>query len=57
MYSIDEYEKQLLDPLGTLCSLQLLISANYKQISIHDHVLTLHKPDNYQSMIRLIKRR
>ena len=48
-------KKQLLDPLGTLCKLAALnFSELHTKISIHDHVLTLHKPDNYQSVIRLL---
>ncbi|CAH6421856.1 Hypothetical protein KVN_LOCUS545 [uncultured virus] len=45
---------QLLDPLGTLCK---LIALNFNKIktkmSIHNHILTLQKPDNYQSILRL----
>lgn len=48
-------KKQLLDPLGTLCKLAALnFSELHTKISIHDHILTLHRPDSYQSMIRLI---
>ena len=47
-------KKQLLDPIGTLCKLVALnFSEIHTKISIHDHVLSLHKPDNYQSMIRM----
>ena len=47
-------KKQLLDPLGTLCKLVALnFSEINTKISIHDHILSLHKPDNYQSMIRM----
>ena len=48
-------KKQLLDPLVTLCKLAALnFSELHTKISIHDHVLSLHKPDNYQSMIRML---
>ena len=48
-------KKQLLDPLGTLCKIVALnFSEIHTKISIHDHVLSLHKPDNYQSIIRMI---
>ncbi|AYV77041.1 MAG: hypothetical protein Barrevirus9_10 [Barrevirus sp.] len=48
-------KKQLLDPLGTLCKIVALnFSEIHTKISIHDHVLSLHKPDNYQSLIRMI---
>lgn len=55
--------KQLLDPLGTLCK---LVSLNFNEIntkiSIHNHVLSLQKPEdyklgeyNYQFLIRMVK--
>jgi hypothetical protein len=48
-------KKQLLDPLGTICK---LISLNFSEIntkiSIHNHVLTLHRPNNLQSVVRII---
>lgn len=48
-------KKQLLDPFSTLCK---LISLNFceinTKISIHNHILTLQKPYNYQSIVRLI---
>ena len=48
-------KKQLLDPLGTLCKLAALnFSELHTKISIHDHILSLHKPDNYQSVVRLL---
>lgn len=49
--------KQLLDPLGTLCK---LVSLNFSEINtkitIHNHVLSLQKPFNYQFLIRMIYR-
>ena len=48
-------KKQLLDPIGTLCKIVALnFSEIHTKISIHDHVLSLHKPDNYQSIVRMI---
>lgn len=48
-------KKQLLDPLGTLCKIVALnFSELHTKISIHDHILSLHKPDGYQSIIRMI---
>lgn len=48
-------KKQLLDPLGTLCK---LISLYFKdldtKISIHNHVLSLQEPNNYQPLIRMV---
>lgn len=48
-------KKQLLDPLGTLCK---LISLNFSElntkISIQNHTISLHKPYNYQFMLRMI---
>lgn len=45
--------KQLLDPIGTMCK---LIGLNFTEtntkISIHEHILTLHRPNSYQWMIR-----
>ena len=47
--------KQLLDPLGTMCK---LIALNFNKtntkISIHNHILTLHKPESYQFVVRMI---
>lgn len=47
-------KKQLLDPLGTVCK---LVALNFTEIntkiSIQDHILTLHKPNSYQCLIRL----
>lgn len=45
--------KQLLDPIGTLCKLVALnfYDSNTK-ISIHNHVITLHEPDKLQWLIR-----
>ena len=46
--------KQLLDPLGTMCK---LIALNFNEIStkmsIQDHVLTLQEPSGYQFLVRL----
>jgi len=46
---------QLLDPLGTLCK---LVSLNFSElntkISIHNHVLSIQKPYNYQFLLRII---
>lgn len=48
-------KKQLLDPLGTLCKLVALnFSESNTKISIHNHVLTLHRPNNLQFAVRLI---
>lgn len=48
-------KKQLLDPLGTLCK---LVSLNFSElntkISIHNHVLSIQKPYNYQFLVRII---
>lgn len=48
-------KKQLLDPLGTLCK---IISLYFKdldtKISIHNHVLSLQEPGNYQPFIRMV---
>ena len=48
-------KKQLLDPIGTLCK---LISLNFSElntkISIQNHTISLHKPYNYQFMLRMI---
>lgn len=48
-------KKQLLDPLGTLCK---IISLYFKdldtKISIHNHVLSLQEPGNYQPIIRMV---
>ena len=46
--------KQLLDPIGTMCKLiGLNFSEKNTKISIHDHVLTLQRPNNYQFIIRI----
>lgn len=46
-------KKQLLDPLGTVCK---LVALNFTEIntkiSIQDHILTLHKPNSYQFLVR-----
>lgn len=48
-------KKQLLDPLGTICKLVALNFSEIKtKISIHNHVLMLHKPYNYQFFIRML---
>jgi len=48
-------KKQLLDPLGTICKLVALnFSELNTKISIHDHVLYLHKPGNYQFVVRML---
>jgi hypothetical protein len=48
-------KKQLLDPLGTMCK---IISLNFSEIntkiSIHNHVLTLQRPYNYQFIVRML---
>jgi len=46
--------KQLLDPLGTICKLVALNFNRIKtKVSIQNYVLTLQKPNGYQWMIRL----
>lgn len=48
-------KKQLLDPLGTLCKIVALnFSELNTKISIHNHVLTLQKPDNLQFLVRMV---
>ena len=46
---------QLLDPLGSFCK---LIALNFSElntkISIHNHVLTLQRPDSLQCLVRLV---
>jgi len=50
-----DMQKQLLDPIGTICK---LISLNFNKlktkISIHGHVLTLQEPSSYQPLLRMI---
>lgn len=50
-----DMQKQLLDPIGTVCK---LISLNFNKIktkiSIHNHILTLQEPNGYQPFIRLV---
>jgi hypothetical protein len=46
--------KQLLDPIGTMCKLiGLNFSETNTKISIHEHILTLQRPNNYQFLIRI----
>lgn len=46
-------KKQLLDPIGTLCKLIGLNFTKVKtKIKIHNHVLTLDKPDDLQAVMR-----
>lgn len=48
-------KKQLLDPLGTICKLVALnFSELNTKISIHNHVLSLQKPNSYQSFVRKV---
>ena len=48
-------KKQLLDPLGTMCKIILLNFTELNtKISIQNHVLTLHRPYNYQFIIRMM---
>jgi len=48
-------KKQLLDPLNIICKLVALnFSELNTKISIHNHVLWLQKPNNYQFIIRMI---
>ena len=48
-------KKQLLDPLGTLCKIVALnFSEINTKISIHNHVLTLQRPDNLQFLVRMV---
>lgn len=48
------HNKQLLDPIGTMCK---LISLNFTKInaklSIQNHILDIHQPNTYQSVVRL----
>ena len=50
-----DMQKQLLDPIGTVCK---LISLNFNKvktkISIHGHILTLQEPSSYQPLLRMI---
>lgn len=47
------FKKQLLDPLGTLCKLAALNFTEIKtKISIHDHIMSLHGPNKWQSAVR-----
>ena len=47
--------KQLLDPLGTMCK---IVALNFNdmntKISIHDHILTLQEPNKLQAIYRYI---
>lgn len=46
--------KQLLDPIGTMCKLVgLNFSEKNTKISIHDHILTLQRPHQYQFLVRI----
>ena len=48
-------KKQLLDPLGTICKLVALnFSEINTKISIHNHVLSLQKPNGLQFVIRMV---
>ena len=48
-------KKQLLDPVSTLCKLIALnFSELHTKISIHNHILCLQKPNNYQFMVRMM---
>lgn len=54
IYYSKSMKKQLLDPLGTLCRLVALnFSEIHTKVSVHNHILTLQKPSDYQSIIRL----
>ena len=48
-------KKQLLDPLGTLCK---IITLNFNELntklSIHNHILSVQKPKNFQFVYRMI---
>jgi len=45
--------KQLLDPLGTICKLVgLNFSSINTKITIHNHIVTLQEPSNYQFITR-----
>ena len=47
-------KKQLLDPIGTICKLVAInFTPIYTKISMQNHVLTLHTPNNYQFLVRL----
>jgi hypothetical protein len=47
-------KKQLLDPISTMCK---IVALNFMEVntklSISDHILNLHEPNKYQSLIRL----
>lgn len=47
-------DTQLLDPLSTMCK---LIALNFNcintKLSIQNHIITLHQPNGYQSLVRL----
>lgn len=46
---------QLLDPLGSFCKLIALnFSEHNTKISIHNHVLTLQRPDTLQFLVRMV---
>ena len=48
-------KRQLLDPLCTFCKIvTILFNEINTKISIHNHVLSLQKPNNYQFIIRMI---
>ncbi|QKF94122.1 hypothetical protein QKU48_gp0664 [Fadolivirus algeromassiliense] len=48
-------KKQLLDPLGTICKLVALnFSELNTKISIHNHILWLQEPNNYQFIVRMV---
>lgn len=47
--------KQLLDPLGSMCKLIGLYFCELNtKISIHNHILLIQKPSNYQPLVRKI---
>jgi hypothetical protein len=46
---------QLLDPLSTMCKLISLVFCELNtKIAIHNHVLVIQNPNNYQSIVRTI---
>lgn len=46
---------QLLDPIGTLCKLISLVFCELNtKIAIHNHILVIQKPNNYQPIMRTI---
>ncbi len=48
-------KRQLLDPLCTICKIiTILFNEINTKISIHNHILSLQKPNTYQSIIRMI---